>query len=400
MPKRMTSRERLLAAIRHEEPDIVPVGPRVGVWLLEHYGSSNWLHEVRAGREFDFDPMLQLPSPYPNYISRLRASYEELRDVKVELQVERFNAYTTVRRTIYTPAGTLTDRIRQHKPNAGYGASPNPHWEERLVKEPADLEAVAFLLPKPHPRDYVDCVAIQQEVGERGLVHIYINSAIDHGGGWVMDLEDLMVASIRQPAFVQAILKLFHQHSLTETGCALEAGMKAIFTPWYFASLSTGWSPRFYQNFILPLVQEHVNLVHQMGGIYHYYDDGKCRRILEWLAEAGVDVVSTLPPPPTGDTDLADAKRRVGDRICLNGNLDIIHVIKNGTPELIAGQVRQTILDAATGGGFILGTSDSIREAPPANVRAYFEAARRYGDYAHLGLAKKVQRKRVQEVGV
>ena len=387
MPATMTSRERLLAAIRHEEPDLVPVGPRVWVWLSEHYGSFAWPYEVRAAREFNFDPMIYLPGPYINYIHRFKGSYEELQDVKVEMTIERLHDCTRVARTIHTPAGKLTDRLVQPQPNVGYGADPNPHWEERLIKEPADLVALAFLLPEPSPEAYLECVAIQAEIGERGLAHIYINSAIDHGGGWVLDLEDLMVASKQQPEFVRAILALFHRHTLAETRCALEAGMRAVFAPWYFASLSTGWSPRFYREFILPLVREHVALTHELGGIYHYYDDGRCSAILAWLADAGVDVVSTVPPPPIGDVDLADAKRRVGARLCLKGNIDIINVIKDGTPELIEARVREAITAAAAGGGFILGTSDSIREAPLANVQAYFAAARRYGDYAHLGQA-------------
>jgi hypothetical protein len=44
--------------------------------------------------------------------------------------------------------------------------------------------------------------------------------------------------------------------------------------------------------------------------------------------------------------------------------------------------VRETIEVAAPGGGFILGTSDSIREGTPtANICAYFETARTYGTY-------------------
>jgi uroporphyrinogen decarboxylase len=102
------------------------------------------------------------------------------------------------------------------------------------------------------------------------------------------------------------------------------------------------------------------------------------------LAEAEVDILSTVPPPPIGDVDLARAKAEFGDRICFNGNVDLINVIKDGTPELIHQTVRQLILDAAPGGGFILGTSDSIRDTDLANVRAYFKAARLYGDYSLL----------------
>lgn len=198
-------------------------------------------------------------------------------------------------------------------------------------------------------------------------------------------MSDLMVYSIEQPDFVRDLLQLFQQHTLALMRCALEAGIETVFVPWYFASMSAGWSPGFYHDCILPLVQEEVALVHGMGGLYHYYDDGRMSRILPWLADAGVDLVSTLAPPPMGDVDLAGAKAGVGDRLCLNGNIDLLHVIKNGTATLVQESVRQAILDAAPAGGFILGTSDSIREAPLANVSAYFGAARRYGNYAHLG---------------
>jgi len=382
---RMTCKERLLAAIRHEEPDLVPVSPRTWAWELEYYGSESWLYHLRAAREFDFDPLVTVSNPCTNYVESLRAGYDELHDIRVHLDIERAASCTRVSRTIETPAGRLSDRTLTPKPNTGYGASPNPHWEERLVKGPEDLPALAFLVAEPSPAQYLDVAALQDEVGERGLVQVYISSPIDHYAGWSMDLENLMVASLQQPEFLAALLRLFQDMILAQTRCALEAGVKVIFTPWYFASASVGWSPTFYQRFILPLVREQVMLVHSGGGLYHYYDDGKLMGILPWLAEAGVDLLSTLPPPPTGDTDLRLAKMLVGDRICLNGNIDVVNVIKAGTPDSVRATVRQAILDAAPGGGFILGTSDSIRDAPQENVVAYFQAARRYGNYRHLG---------------
>jgi hypothetical protein len=380
----MASKERLLTAINHSEPDFVPVSPRIHVWLKDNYGCSCWLHELRAAEEFDYDPLIYLPSPYPNYIADLRATCEDLDDVHVALDIERFDTYTQIRRTIHTPAGILNDHIIQHKPYTGYGSEPNPRWQERLVKEPKDLEALAFLLPKPDPSAYDDVVAVQEAIGERGLFNLYINSALDHQAGWAFELVDLMVACYDSPEFVRDLLRLFQDHTLAETSAALEAGVEVVFVPWYFASMSAGWSPPLFETFFLPLIKEHVDLVHDMGGLYHYYDDGAVTRILPWLAEAAIDILSTAPPPPIGDVDLAQAKADFGDRICFNGNVDLLNVIKDGTPEFIRHTVRQLILDAAPGGGFILGTSDSIRDADLANVRAYFEAARMYGDYSLL----------------
>lgn len=51
-----------------------------------------------------------------------------------------------------------------------------------------------------------------------------------------------------------------------------------------------------------------------------------------------------------------------------------------GTPDLIKNKIKEAIEIAAPGSGFILGTSDSIRDGIPLkNVRAYFNGAQKYG---------------------
>jgi hypothetical protein len=382
----MTSKQRLLTAAAHREPDRVPVAPRIGAFLQEYYGHGGWTYDLRAAAEFGFDPIVGVASPYTNNVANLRGTYEDLEaGVSVETRVERQENHTVARRRIETPAGVLTDAMRQYKGGVGYGASPNPHWEERLVKDESDLEKLAFLLPTPEVAAFAPIVAFANEVGERGLVHLTVESAIDHRAGWAHEVVDMMVAAYEQPDFVRRLLRLFQDYSLAETRCACEAGVEVIFTPWYFASLSTGWSPSLFRELFVPLIKEGVDLVHSYGRLYHYYDDGKCTTILPWLKECGIDVISTLAPAPVGDVEIARAKALIGDTVCLNGNVDLIYVIKMGTPEQIRETVRQAILDAAPGGGLWLGTSDSIRDTTPENARAYFQAAREFGDYRHLG---------------
>jgi uroporphyrinogen decarboxylase len=129
-------------------------------------------------------------------------------------------------------------------------------------------------------------------------------------------------------------------------------------------------------------MRQYADLIHRYDGIYHLYDDGKMMQTLGDYVDAGADVVETLTPPPVGDVDLAEAKRLYGGQTCLKGYVDLLYVLKMGTPELVEQTVREAIEVAAPGGGFILGTSDSIREGTPMeNIQAYFETARRYGQY-------------------
>lgn len=61
MSKGMTGREKLLAAIRHQEPDRVPVASRIWAYLIPYYGSGGWPQMLRATREFDFCEPLACP---------------------------------------------------------------------------------------------------------------------------------------------------------------------------------------------------------------------------------------------------------------------------------------------------------------------------------------------------
>jgi uroporphyrinogen decarboxylase len=159
-----------------------------------------------------------------------------------------------------------------------------------------------------------------------------------------------------------------------------------IFASWFYASISAGWGPAHFRVFFLPLLKEHVTLVHSYGALYHYYDDGKFMANLSSVVDAGVDLISTLPGPPAGDVDLATVKSKVGERVCLKGNIDLLYVLKEGTTSDVDEAVKRAIEAAAPGGGYILATSDAVRDGtPPDNLHAFCDAGRRYGDYRHLG---------------
>jgi uroporphyrinogen decarboxylase len=258
---------------------------------------------------------------------------------------------------------------------------PNPIKREHLVKSREDLDRLQYLLPKVS-HNFAGYFSYEKALGENGLVEMTIAGPLEHQAGSARGQENLMMDYYDDRPFFDAILGVFHKRGMAQMKAALEAGVKIIFGNWYWTSLSAGWSPKQFQEVFLPMIRDHAELVHAYNGIYHYYDDGKCMKILPWLKEAGVDVFSTCTPPPVGDFDLATAKRTVGDRICLKGYVDLLYVVKMGTPQLVDRTVREAMEIAKPGGGFILGSSDSFREGTPVeNIRAYFEAGRKYGRY-------------------
>jgi hypothetical protein len=395
--KKMSSRERLLAALYCQEPDQVPIAPRMHPFLLDYYGCACWLHYLKAQAEFDFDPLILIqpwhhvkPDILPNFLAYpLEADYSLLPDVVTSMTVTPGPGGThRIRRVFQTPAGTLSDEIEKLPIRSSYGIDPTPAIREPLLKAEADLDALPFLFPDPGRLNMVDLGVIQEAVGARGLIEVQVDSAIDQRAGDALGLPHMMLAAMDQPDFIRRLLRVCQEQVLKETRAVLEAGALMVFASWFYTSRSAGWGPGHYRQFFLPLLKEHVDLVHSYQAIYHYYDDGRLLANLELLAEAGVDVISTLPGPPAGDVDLKTVKARIGDRVCLKGNIDLLYVLKEGSSSQVEAAVRQAIQAAGPGGGYILATSDAVRDGTPVeNVRAFCSAGRKYGNYAHLGQA-------------
>ncbi len=374
----MTGRERILAAIRHEEADRVPIAPRVWAWLIGEYGSQDLAMHLRVLP--DLDQMHPVDDGTFNTLDAFPDTYA-LPEVKVEQRKYQEGDFVAVERTFYTPAGKLSDRILIPPSGREFGVTPNEVRTEHLVKGPEDLAALRYVLA-PINTNYDRLAEPRRILGDRGVLLVTVRGAVDHNAGHARDMADLMVDYYDNRSFFDAQLAIFHQRSLAQVKAALEGGAEFIFGCWYFTSLSAGWSPAIFKEVFVPLIREHVELTHRYGAYYSYYDDGKLAGSMDLIAGTGVDVLETCTPSPTGDFDLAHAKRTIGQKTTIKGYIDLLHVVMNGTPVTIEATVRTALEIAKPGGGFIIGSSDSFREGTPReNVEAYFAACIKHGRY-------------------
>jgi hypothetical protein len=143
-------------------------------------------------------------------------------------------------------------------------------------------------------------------------------------------------------------------------------------------------SPRDYRHVVLPFEQRIIASFKaaQPGIPVYTHTCGLLGDRLELLAETATDGIDTLDPPPLGNVDLADAKRRVGDRLFLKGNVDPVNTVWRGTAEQCFEDARRRLEIAMPGGGYVLSTACSVPpHAPPANIRALVRAAEQHGKY-------------------
>jgi uroporphyrinogen decarboxylase len=97
------------------------------------------------------------------------------------------------------------------------------------------------------------------------------------------------------------------------------------------------------------------------------------------LLDMGFDAIHPIEPKAM---DLADLKAKLGHRLCFLGAIDLGEILTRGTPEDVDRAVRKCIHIAAPGGGYGVGSSNTVAHwVPMENYRAMLVAARRYGRY-------------------
>ena len=83
--------------------------------------------------------------------------------------------------------------------------------------------------------------------------------------------------------------------------------------------------------------------------------------------------------PPYGNIDLADAKHRIGDRVCLVGGLDDMEILESLAEETVKVMARKCIEAAGTDGYCLGGTaSGTYTEKAAQNFIALVEVALEY----------------------
>lgn len=135
-------------------------------------------------------------------------------------------------------------------------------------------------------------------------------------------------------------------------------------------------SPKHFVEFSLPYLQRIFKEFSSYAiGILHC--DTNATHLLDLIADVGMHVYNFGP-----EMDIAAVKQKVGEQVCLFGNLNPLDVLLKGTPEQVDTECRRIIEIAKPGGGFILTMgSGTARGTPAENIDAMRAAVASYGRY-------------------
>ena len=403
----MNGRERVLAALRHQEPDRVPIDlggtDATGIVGLA-YGNLREHLGLPRGKPRIFVPTLGLALVEPDVWLRLnsgdaRAVFfapqrwreDVMRDGHPCLVPERWQPTRLPDGSdvVYNDAGQVT--LRRPPGGLYYDTVHTPLADVETV---ADLDRHAASFERFDWPAYADqpleaMAAHAKALRDRGDV-VVVGSFVGHifaGAQTLRGFEQFMADLLIDPALAEAILD-----RLTEAHIARFARYAETVGPYLdVVQLSDDLgaqggpqiSPDLYRRMVKPYHSQLFRFIKEETGAYVFlHSCGSVYALIPDLIEAGVDILNPVQVSAR-DMDTARLKREFGrDLAFWGGGCDTQRVLPHGTPAQVRDEVRRRLDDLAPGGGFVFAQVHNIQaDVPPENIVAMAEAVRAFGAY-------------------
>ena len=346
----MTSRERVLTAFEHREPDRVPrwCGASVEFWesAKQQLGLDDEGLRVRFGDDFRRVFAVYAGPDFP----------------------------LSEGATFRTPFG-----IERH--GIGYGQPTSHPLADASLQEVRDY-------PWPDPA-WMDVSGIKAEAEHYGGQYAIL------GGDWspfwhdaidLLGMEPLYLKMYDEPEVVDAVMHQMIDYYAGVSQRIFDAAADAIDIFFVGNDLGSQTGPLLglplFERFVLPHLARLIDLGHAYGLKVMLHCCGGFAPLIPSLIDAGLDGVHAIQPSCAG-MDLRTLKAEFGDRILFNGCIDSHHVLIDGTPETVRAATREVIDIMKPGGGFVAGASHDwiLPETPVENVLAMFDTIREWGCY-------------------
>jgi len=359
----MTSKERILATVRGEAVDHVPL-------CFEGVGHPFVLFANRL---------------YPDPFARAKYYLDLGVDTAVSIHDLPANAGTyqtrqwTERRpgeaaeiaiTEYvTDAGTLRQEVRRtgdyHHPYPPLFSDhhvPPSRSVRYLIRTADDLDALERIFQPPAGEQlaaYRRGVAQARRFCDRhGLLLAGTLWGVGDPLIWMTGIEPLLMMAMEQPQAMERFVAIVSAWNQARLEIHLDAGIDLIYRRGWYESTDF-WSPSLYRQFFLEPLRREIAATHQAGCVYTYIMNTGAMPLLGMFGELGFDIYSNIDPM-AGHTDLGLIKRTVGGQMTLYGGVNNNHIVERGTPQQVRAAVDDAFDALAPGGRFILGPGDSI----------------------------------------
>jgi len=400
----MNSRQRVLRAINHQEPDRVPIdlnGTRVsGIAAAAYHRLKQRLGIRTPTRVFDLYQMLaEVEQPI---LDRFGVDVVGLYRPAVVFGIrnERWKPWTMFDGTpVEVPGGFSPevepngDLLLRHPDGGPMARMPKGgFYFDRVDKYPgaahADPEKLDLPLLSAHECDHLhaQAEALWQNTDKAVVCQMGPPYELFFGLG-TGDFQAWMVTLATEPEYVAALNERLVEAWLENLRRLASAVGDRVQILQFNDDLGTQdapfLSPRMFRELIMPWYKRGLDWVHQNTRMKVFmHNDGAIAKLIPSLIEMGVDILNPVQTTAKG-MDPRELKQEFGDRLVFwGGSCDCQHTLAFGTPEQVAAEVEENVKILSPGGGYVLAAVHNIQAGvPPENVIALFDTARSAGVY-------------------
>lgn len=339
----MTSRERVLTALAHRQPDRTPRD----FWAEDPAWNRLLAHVGAASRE---QLLQQLRIDIRHLNSQPPREREVQPGVFQNFWGERF---------VYQP--TPWGPMREDLPGA-------------LTNATGFSTLESFAWPSPDDMDYSGLAAECQEHDDYALIYGFADV-------WqrpaLVRLEGMFVDMVEHPDWVHFLCRTFTDFYLEDYTRAAEVSHGRIDLYLLISDLGSQHgpliSPRMFHQFVAPYLQQMIDRIHQLGACVLFHSCGAIDSFIPDLIGLGVDVLDPIQPvcPALAPERL---KASYGQQLSFHGGIDMQKLLPFGTPATVQAEARRYCETLGQRGGYILGPAHLFQpDVPPENVLAVYD---------------------------
>lgn len=342
----MNRRERVIAALKHQESDVVPFNADFTMQADDNM--------VAYLKDKDFKDQLDLHLNYIQYWGW---------PTELEDKPEHFK----------DTFGVVWDRSGADK-DIGMPI-------EKLIE---DFNAIDYVFPE------IDEARIRAEY--EGLMANREDKFTFGGIGFSMferawslaGMPEVLMAMVMYPEGLHKLLDMICDYNLKVMDIALEYDLDGF----YFGD---DWGqqkglimgPDYWRIFIKPRVARMYAKAKEKGIFVLQHSCGDVESIFEDLIEIGLDCYQTFQPEIYDKYyGLETIKEKYGDRLAFWGGVSTQQLLPKGTPEEIKAETIRIMKIMSKGGGYIAAPTHALEfDAPPENILAMFDVFKNQAQY-------------------
>jgi uroporphyrinogen decarboxylase len=353
----MTSRERVLAAMRHRQPDRTPFDFSWGFAPTQLRRFQEATGATDPDDYFGADTRLLRPSPtrlstdYSSYLGKLPAgAHVDEWGIGRRPTASTDAAHSHLDGFIYPLLGVTTER-------------------EALDYPLPDLDA---------DYRYEDFAARVAAVQARGIAALAVMDCTIFEVAWYMrSMEQLLLDFADASPFAAALLDRITALREVQARRYAESGADVIcMGDDVGTQRGMLMSVQMWRRWLKPRLARVIAAARQVRPdmLVFFHSDGNVTAIVEDLIEIGVDILNPVQPECMDPVAL---HRRFGGRLCLWGTIGTQSTFPFGSPEDVHREVRTRIDTVGRAGGLFLAPTHMVEpEVPFANIVAFVDAVK------------------------